>query len=204
MFRIYYNFIVILLMLLFIGPLFAEETKDKRIWTVLQEDKIHDPTAPGLEQLQQPQEALILLPPDFPTIGNQVDWVRALNNGVIQPIDNLYDETTVQRLDLDIIMPNTGEMPRVRFPHKAHTDWLDCSNCHDKVFQPKAGVNGTNMFAILAGELCGKCHGAVAFPLTECRRCHSIPLDQPFTPGSQPLPSRVYPPVTEQKSVHLQ
>jgi hypothetical protein len=31
------------------------------------------------------------------------------------------------------------------------------------------------MLAILEGEQCGQCHGAVAFPLTECTRCHAIP-----------------------------
>jgi hypothetical protein len=27
------------------------------------------------------------------------------------------------------------------------------------------------------GEHCGRCHGAVAFPLTECTRCHSVQQD---------------------------
>ena len=38
----------------------------------------------------------------------------------------------------------------------------------------QAGVNPVNMFAVLQGEYCGRCHGAVAFPLTECLRCHSV------------------------------
>ena len=29
-------------------------------------------------------------------------------------------------------------------------------------------------FKILQGEYCGQCHGAVAFPLTQCLRCHSV------------------------------
>jgi c(7)-type cytochrome triheme protein len=199
-----YPVVLLGLALMVMGPLFATEVKkDERVWTSLQADNIHDPTAPGLELLQQPEEALRGLPGDFPNIGNQVDWVRALNAGTIQPIDNLYEETQVRRLDLDIIMPNTGEMPRVRFPHKAHTDWLDCSNCHDTLFKQQAGANATNMFSILAGEFCGRCHGAVSFPLTECRRCHSIPPSQEVSPGAQPLPSREYPPVMEQLSVHL-
>jgi ribosomal protein L40E len=36
-----------------------------------------------------------------------------------------------------------------------------------------------SMFAILQGEFCGRCHGAVSFPLTECRRCHSVPQNPP-------------------------
>jgi hypothetical protein len=39
----------------------------------------------------------------------------------------------------------------------------------------KAGATKfTGMFPILSGEKCGRCHGAVAFPLTECRRCHVV------------------------------
>lgn len=75
---------------------------------------------------------------------------------------------------MDIILENTGEMPMVRFPHKAHTEWLDCSNCHDAIFKKEVGANPINMFAILNGEYCGRCHGAVSFPLTECLRCHSV------------------------------
>ena len=45
-------------------------------WLTLQEDNLHDPEAPALEVLQQPAEALSVLPPD--TAGNKVDWVRAL------------------------------------------------------------------------------------------------------------------------------
>ena len=47
-----------------------------------------------------------------------------------------------------------------------HTEWLDCTNCHDKLFLPKAGATPVNMFAVLQGEYCGRCHGAVSFPLT--------------------------------------
>ena len=35
------------------------------------------------------------------------------------------------------------------------------------------------MLLILAGEKCGLCHGAVAFPLTECLRCHSVQRGTP-------------------------
>jgi c(7)-type cytochrome triheme protein len=65
-------------------------------------------------------------------------------------------------------------MPVVLFPHKRHTEWLDCSNCHDKLFKEEIGASHISMFQILAGEQCGVCHGAVSFPLTECNRCHSV------------------------------
>ena len=28
----------------------------------------------------------------------------------------------------------------VRFPHKQLTEWLDCSNCHEKLFKSKTGA----------------------------------------------------------------
>jgi len=141
-------------------------------WLPLARDGLHDPQSPAIALLQQPAEALALLPPD--TAGNQVRWVRALQEGIIRPRSNLYESTEVRVLDLDVIMRNTGAMPMVRFPHRLHTEWLDCANCHDHIFARKAGATPVNMFAILEGEYCGRCHGAVSFPLTECNRCHSV------------------------------
>ena len=84
-------------------------------------------------------------------------------------------DTKIRVLNLDVLLPRTGEMPMVLFPHRQHTEWLDCSNCHEDLFKSKAGATkGLNMFQILQGEYCGLCHGAVAFPLTECKRCHSV------------------------------
>jgi len=138
----------------------------------LNKDNIHDPAAPGVKMLQEPREGLAPLPKDYP--GNYVHWVRALREGIIQPRTNILPGTEIRVLDLDVVLSNTGEMPLVVFPHRQHTEWLDCSNCHEKLFaSKKGGTQGLNMFSILQGEFCGQCHGAVAFPLTECNRCHS-------------------------------
>jgi c(7)-type cytochrome triheme protein len=51
--------------------------------------------------------------------------------------------------------------------------WLDCSNCHPAIFTPKKGANSMSMAEIILGKGCGICHGKVAFPVSECRRCHS-------------------------------
>lgn len=147
-------------------------------WTALKNDGIHDPRSRAINILQQPKEALQGLSPD--TAGNQVRWVQALDKGEIKPRERLFSKGPVEKLDLDIIMDVKGGMPAVRFPHRPHTEWLDCSNCHDKVFARKTGGSNISMFKILQGEQCGICHGAVAFPLTECARCHSI-----ARPGSQ-------------------
>lgn len=142
-------------------------------WKSLREDQLHDPQSQAIELLQEPAEALSILPPD--TAGNQVRWVKALEDGYISPRTNILPDTDVQILDLDVLMKRTAEMPMVLFPHKPHTQWLDCANCHDKIFKAKAGATPVNMFQILQGNYCGQCHGAVAFPLTECKRCHSVP-----------------------------
>jgi c(7)-type cytochrome triheme protein len=145
----------------------------ERSWTPLAADGVHDPASPALRLLQQPAEALSSLSPD--TAGNKVRWVQALERGEIQPRTNIFPEPRVNVLDLDNYLSIGGSMPAVRFPHRQHTLWLDCSNCHEHLFKSKAGANKLSMMKILEGEQCGLCHGAVSFPLTECNRCHSTP-----------------------------
>ena len=142
-------------------------------WQPLARDGVHDPASPGLAELQQPADALAPLPRD--TAGNLVNWVRAIDSGAITPRSTLSDETPVRLRDDELIIARNGSLPAVRFPHRQHTLWLDCSNCHEELFRSKAGANRFSMTAILNGEQCGVCHGAVAFPLTECNRCHSVP-----------------------------
>lgn len=144
----------------------------ERGWKPLSNDEVHDPASPALDLLQEPSDALALLPPD--SVGNKVSWVRALRELYIEPRTNIYPETEIEVIDMEIIMERTGEMPLVLFPHKPHTEWLDCKNCHNEIFIDKVDANPMNMMSILSGEYCGRCHGAVAFPLTECNRCHSV------------------------------
>jgi c(7)-type cytochrome triheme protein len=145
------------------------------IWAPLARDGVHDPTGPAITQLQQPAEALAALPPD--SAGNMVRWVQALDTGVITPRASILPGTAVRLREDDIIIARFGSMPAVKFPHRQHTLWLDCSNCHPAPFKDKVGANRLSMLAILNGEQCGLCHGAVSFPLTECNRCHSVPND---------------------------
>lgn len=141
-------------------------------WTPLRKDGIHDPKSPAIKQLQEPREALSKLPPD--TTGNMVRWIEALQTGIIKPRPSLKPGVQAKILDQDILLDLKGSMPIVLFPHKRHTEWLDCSNCHDGVFKQQTGATQISMLQILAGEQCGICHGAVSFPLTECDRCHSV------------------------------
>lgn len=142
-------------------------------WAPIAKDGLRDPSSPAVRILQDPGEALSRLPRD--NAGNRVNWVRALEDGAIAPRANLRPSTEVRLLDTELMLNQKGGMPMVRFPHRAHSQWLDCSNCHEQLFRSKAGANKLSMFRMLEGEQCGVCHGAVAFPLTECNRCHNTP-----------------------------
>jgi c(7)-type cytochrome triheme protein len=136
------------------------------------EDGIHDPENEGTYVLQAPRDAFSTMAKA--NSGNRVDWVKSLNEETINP---RYDRLDANRkpvvLDLNIVREVKGSMPDVVYPHKQHTEWLDCSNCHPQIFVPKKGANSISMAAILLGEKCGVCHGKVAFPVSECRKCHS-------------------------------
>jgi c(7)-type cytochrome triheme protein len=140
-------------------------------------DGIHDPDGIGAQSLQTPKESFAKLPKS--KSGNYVDWVKALDDGNIQPrYDRLDTNAQPIVMDLNIVREVKGSMPNVVYPHKQHTEWLDCSNCHPAIFLPEKGANNISMASILLGEQCGVCHGKVAFPVSECRRCHSQAKDK--------------------------
>jgi len=141
----------------------------------LRADGIHDPENPAIKSLQEPGDSLAKFPQDR---RGGVNWVTTLEQGLIQPRETLSGAEGMLVMDMDIMFTNTGSMPWVRFPHVAHTRWLDCSNCHPKIFKPQRGANKIGMDAILAGEFCGRCHDKVAFSLWICERCHSVPHEK--------------------------
>lgn len=105
-----------------------------------------------------------------------IDWVRALAGGQIDPqagVDAANSQASPV-LDLDVhLEPKDLPLFKVTFPHKPHTDWLACAECHPKYFQMQAGADPITMGKIFAGEYCGQCHGKVAFDVsTACPRCH--------------------------------
>jgi len=164
----------IVILFLFIGLSCAEAAE----WMSLAEDGIHDPTGPAIHELQEPREVLSQLPRQgvIDGLGNQVRWVHAIESGAIKPRrSRILPEPDIPVLDMDVLLNLRGSMRVVRFPHKAHTEWLSCKNCHDEIFKPKIGANGLAMYSILNGEQCGRCHGAVSFPVAEqCGLCHSV------------------------------
>ncbi len=140
------------------------------------EDGIHDPANDGTIALMAPLAAYGPLPKSL--AGNRVNWVKAIEEGKINPRWDRQDPSAVPVIiDLNIVREVKGSMPDVVYPHKQHTEWLDCSNCHPAIFNPQKGSNAISMAAILLGEKCGVCHGKVAFPVSECRLCHSKKKD---------------------------
>ncbi len=106
--------------------------------------------------------------------GNRVDWVAALEEKWITParylsVPPLDDDVNDRKLEMDATW--TGVSPSV-FPHRKHTAWLDCNDCHPEPFNIRLKASNVRMSQILKGEFCGQCHLSVAFPLTDCRRCH--------------------------------
>ncbi|MFP8781348.1 c(7)-type cytochrome triheme domain-containing protein [Hydrogenophaga sp. RWCD_12] len=136
------------------------------------ESGIHDPTNDMTLQLQPPGTAFAELPKSM--AGNHVDWVKSLDSKGIAPRWDRNDPNAAAVvMDLNIVREVKGSMPDVVYPHKQHTEWLDCSNCHPAIFVPQKGANQISMASILLGQKCGVCHGKVAFPVSECRLCHS-------------------------------
>ncbi len=140
-------------------------------WKPLKEDGIHDPDNPAIGVLQEPADALSVLQAD--TAGNKVDWARSLEYGFIEPRGSIDGDKRPKFRGTTVLMRNTMPMRFVSFPHKTHTEWMSCETCHDSIFIAEPDANPINMGKILQGEYCGLCHGAVAFPLTECDRCHN-------------------------------
>lgn len=104
-----------------------------------------------------------------------VDWAAAIKNGLVKPLDSLEPGAyPAPPFNLDIVVHTKSNfMNDVVFPHYVHTLWLTCTNCHTQIFQMKAGGNpDMTMAKITAGEYCGRCHNRVAFPLSDCNRCH--------------------------------
>ncbi len=109
-----------------------------------------------------------------------VDWSKAINDGTILPRNAITDSEPQEdgpiKFSKDILIRSKLPfMPDVIFPHSAHNAWLDCKNCHPKIFKMKAGGTPISMAGIWRGKYCGRCHDRVAFPIRNCFRCHSAP-----------------------------
>jgi len=106
-----------------------------------------------------------------------IDWMAIVNEGIIKPIGALKKGAVeMPPFDMNVLITSKGDFVNdVLFPHKAHTYWLKCENCHTGIFIMAKGKNNMTMQGIVEGKWCGRCHGKVAFPLTDCNRCHQTP-----------------------------
>ena len=106
-----------------------------------------------------------------------VDWARAVKDNIIAPrpsIDPSDDE--LPPMDMNVVIETKSDFTNdVVYPHYIHTWWLKCEVCHPAIFVPAKGQNDMTMREIVEGKFCGRCHGKVAFPLTDCTRCHVQP-----------------------------
>lgn len=133
---------------------------------------VYDRSGPAYSLLQSPEQAMQKFPAD--STGN-IDWVATLERELINPRTTVSGNGQMQTRTDEILMRNTRDMPWVRFPHRQHTEWLACTNCHPRPFKEKAGANQITMDNIMRGEQCGMCHDRVAFSIFACERCHSVP-----------------------------
>lgn len=107
-----------------------------------------------------------------------IDWAAIVKEGKIKPWESLDPNVpAAPPFPMDVVIKTKSmSMEDVVFPHYIHTYWFNCTNCHPAIFNMKAGGNpDMTMAKIAAGQYCGRCHDRVAFPLTDCQRCHVRP-----------------------------
>ena len=113
--------------------------------------------------------------------GNGVNWEKAAEDGQIKLVDHLEGisiSEAAKPVQSDFaIKPKSAGMGEIIFSHKKHVLWNGCEVCHPEVFKGgKRGMQQYSMDDIKQKKFCGVCHGAVAFPLEDCGRCHAKPV----------------------------
>ncbi len=113
--------------------------------------------------------------------GNGINWEKAEEDGKIKIIDFL-EGVSIKRQSLTAqkdfaLSGKVAGMPEIIFSHKKHTVWNGCELCHPEIFVGvKKGATKYSMVEIFDGKYCGVCHSTVAFPLLDCQRCHTKPV----------------------------
>ena len=113
--------------------------------------------------------------------GNGINWELAEEKGLIKPVDYL-EGVSMKRAKLAVqkdfsLSSKTEGMPDIIFSHKKHTVWNGCEVCHPEIFVGVSkGATKYSMIELFEGKYCGVCHDTVAFPQTDCQRCHTKPI----------------------------
>jgi c(7)-type cytochrome triheme protein len=113
--------------------------------------------------------------------GNGIDWEKAEEKGLIKPQDHV-EGISIERGKMVVqkdfaLEAKVAGMPDIIFSHKKHTVWNGCEFCHPELFVGiRKGTTKYSMIEIFEGRYCGACHGNVAFPLSDCQRCHTKPV----------------------------
>jgi len=106
-----------------------------------------------------------------------IDWAKMVRENLVKPrgtLDPADEEMPPLQLDI-LIEAKSDYVNDVIYPHEMHTWWLKCEICHPGIFIPAQGQNNMTMAGIVQGQWCGRCHGKIAFPLADCKRCHVSP-----------------------------
>lgn len=113
-----------------------------------------------------------------------IDWAKVVRaNYLIAPrfsLDPAAKPEDEAVFEMNILFETKSNfMDNVVFPHYMHTWWLSCETCHQTIggaiFQQAAGQNNVKMAEMGQGMWCGRCHNKIAFPLADCKRCHTWP-----------------------------
>jgi len=113
--------------------------------------------------------------------GNGISWQEAEVTGKIKPLDYVEGLSFKRRAleipkDIDIDAKVEG-MNEIIFSHKKHAVWNGCEGCHPEIFSGiKQGLTKFTMMENFEGKFCGQCHLNVAFPMIDCQRCHTKPV----------------------------
>lgn len=113
--------------------------------------------------------------------GNKIDWMQAEADGLIVLKDRLPgismpQKNFVTNMRDEPLEPSLSGLPDIIFSHSKHVAWNGCGMCHPQTFELKNGATEINMQKIIEGQLCGNCHGSVAFQINDCALCHSKPV----------------------------
>ena len=110
--------------------------------------------------------------------GNGINWALAESEDNIKLVDYIAGISPASRpkmkIPTDVIVKMNFEgMPDVIFSHKKHMVWGGCKLCHPEIFSLRKSRLTYSMDEIFKGKSCGVCHRNVAFPESDCRRCHT-------------------------------